>query len=120
MKSLIKRTCGTVLAYSVLVGQAMASSSTAFFDNPQGGSSTPNAAAKGTLGANVASLLNYFVGLLGLVSVGFLIYAGVLMVTAGGNEEQTTKAKKIIMYAVAGIVLVILSFTIVTFVTGSL
>ena len=57
---------------------------------------------------------------LGLVAVAFLIYAGILMVTAGGAEEQVTKARKIIMYAVIGIVIILLSYTIVTFVTSAL
>ena len=121
MKSLIKKTYGAVWIAMVFAGQAMASSTSgAFYDNPQGGSSTLKATATGTLGANIAALLNYGLGLLGLVAVGFLIYSGVLMVTAGGNEEQTTKAKKIIMYAIGGIVIILLAYTIVTFVTSAL
>ncbi len=121
MKNFIQKASGAAVMAMALAGKAMASSSSAsFFDNPQGGSSTPKAAATGTLGANIAAILNYGLGLLGLVAVGFLIYSGVLMVTAGGNEEQTTKAKKIIMYAVGGIIIILLSYTIVTFVTSAL
>lgn len=94
-------------------------SSGAFFDNPQGGAA-PSVAAQGTLGQNITLIINYFLGLLGLVAVGFLIYAGILMVTAGGNDEQVTKARKVIMYAVVGIVIILLSYTIVTFVTSAL
>jgi len=77
-------------------------------------------AAKGTLGQNINTMINYFLGLLGLIAVAFLIYAGVMMVTAGGNEEQVTKSKKIIVYAVIGIVIILLSYAIVSFVTGAL
>ena len=42
------------------------------------------------------------------------------MVTAGGNEEQIAKAKKIITYAVIGLIIIILSFAIVNFVTSVL
>jgi len=90
-----------------------------FFDNPQGGAA-PSAAAQGTLGQNITLIINYFLGILGLVAVAFLIYAGILMVTAGGNDEQIGKARKIITYAVIGIVIILLSWTIVTFVTSSL
>lgn len=93
--------------------------STSFFDNPTG-VVAPNAAAQGTLGQNVTTLINYILGILGLVAVAFLIYAGVLMVTAGGNDEQVGKARKIITYAVIGIVIILLSWTIVTFVTSAL
>ena len=118
MKNLIKRTTGAIFMASLFANQAFAQS-TGFFDNPQGGTA-PNVAAQGTLGSNITTIINYFLGILGLVAVGFLIYAGILMVTAGGAEEQVTKARKIIMYAVAGIVIILLSYTIVTFVTSAL
>jgi len=118
MKSLIKKLSGAAFVASFLVNQAFAQS-TGFLDNPQGGT-PPNVAAQGTLGANVTIIINYFLGILGLVAVGFLIYAGILMVTAGGAEESVTKARKIIMYAVAGIVIILLSYTIVTFVSSAL
>ena len=118
MKSLIKKTSGALLMASMFVNSAFAAG-TNLFDNPQTGA-IPNAAAQGTLGSNVTTLINYFLGLLGLIAVGFLIYAGILMVTAGGAEEQGTKARKIIMYAVIGIVIILLSYTIVTFVSSAL
>lgn len=119
MKKLIKHSFYSALMACIFAGQAFAAS-TDLWNNPQGGSSTPKAAATGTLGSNIATLINYFLGLLGLVAVAFLIYAGILMVTAGGAEEQIGKAKKIITYAVIGIVIILLSYTIVTFVTSSL
>lgn len=88
-----------------------------FFGNPKGGQPNIVAAAEGNLGTNISDVINYFLGILGLIAVAFLIYAGILMVTAGGNDEQVTKARKIIMYAVAGIVIILLSYTIVTFTT---
>jgi hypothetical protein len=118
MKRLIKKTSSAIILASMFVGQAFAQS-TSFWDNPQGGTA-PNAAAQGTLGSNITTIINYFLGLLGLIAVGFLIYAGILMVTAGGNDEQVTKARKIIMYAVGGIVIILLSYTIVTFVSSAL
>jgi hypothetical protein len=117
MKSLIKKTSSALFLAAMFANQAFAQS-TSFFDNPQGGTA-PNVSAQGTLGSNITTLINYFLGLLGLIAVGFLIYAGILMVTAGGAEEQVTKARKIIMYAVAGIVIILLSYTIVTFVSSA-
>ena len=118
MKNLIKQIAGTLFLGTMFINRAFAQS-TAFFDNPQGGTA-PNVAAQGTLGSNITTLINYFLGLLGLIAVGFLIYAGILMVTAGGAEEQVTKSKKIMIYAVTGIVIILLSYTIVTFVSSAL
>ena len=115
---MIKKLIAPFAAMALFVNNAFAQSA-AFFDNPQGGAA-PSAAAQGTLGQNVTGILNFFLGLLGLIAVAMLIYAGVLMVTAGGNDEQVGKSKKIITYAVIGIVIILLSWTIVTFVTSSL
>lgn len=67
----------------------------------------------------VRSFLNYFLGFLGLVAVIFVIYAGVLMVTAGGDDDQVGKGKKILLWAAVGIVLVLLSYAIVSWVVGA-
>ena len=115
---MIKKVSASLGAAMLAANNAFAQSA-AFFDNPKGGTA-PNVAAQGTLGSNITTMINYFLGLLGLIAVGFLIFAGVMMVTAGGNDEQITKSKKIITYAVIGIVIILLSFTVVQFVTSSL
>ena len=117
MKKLAVKTSSAIALFSAYATNAFASAG--FFTNPQGGTA-PAVTAQGTFGQNVTSILNYFLGILGLIAVAFLIYAGVLMVTAGGNDEQIGKARKIITYAVIGIVIILLSWTIVTFVAGSL
>ena len=118
MKTLAKKMAITLSGTIFFFNNALAQSAS-FFDNPQTGA-IPNVSAQGTLGQNVTNIINFFLGLLGLIAVAFLIYAGVLMVTAGGEEEQVTKAKKIISYAVVGIVIILLSYTIVTFVSSAL
>ncbi|MBI5412250.1 hypothetical protein HZA43_03700 [Candidatus Peregrinibacteria bacterium] len=89
-----------------------------FFDRGQ--PSTITVTAQTDLGTTIITIINYFLGILGLVAVGFLIYAGVLMVTSGGNEEQVTKGRKVITYAIIGIVIIVLAYTIVQFVTNLL
>lgn len=59
------------------------------------------------------TFLNFFLGFLGIVAVIMVIYGGVLYVTAAGNQENIDKGKKIIMYAVIGIVIILLAFALV-------
>lgn len=118
MKKLALRTSSLLALVGAFATNAFAQSAS-FFNNPQGGTA-PSAAAQGTLGQNITLIINYFLGILGLIAVGFLIYAGVLMVTAGGDEQQVGKARKVITYAVIGIVIILLSWTIVTFVSSAL
>src|SRR3989338_2817642 len=70
-------------------------------------------------GETVLLMVNYFIGFLGFLATIMFVYAGVLWVLNGGKEEMITKAKKIMTYAALGIVVVILSFSIVRFITES-
>ncbi|MBU0727505.1 pilin, partial [Patescibacteria group bacterium] len=72
-----------------------------------------------TFGELVKDIVNYFIGFLGFLATLMFVYAGVLWVLSGGNEEQITKAKKIMTYAALGLIVVILSFSIVQFITSS-
>lgn len=68
----------------------------------------------------VLKYINFILPYLALaLFVGF-IYAGVLYITAFGNEEATDKSKKIMMYSVIGIIIVILSFVAVRVLTVDL
>ena len=113
----IKKALAPVASFLSLMlfasNQALAQSSAGFFGATAG--SQPTATAAGTLGENVSQIVNYFLGFLGFIAVIFLIYAGVLMVTSSGDQAKVDKAKKIITYAIIGIVIIILSWTIVTF-----
>lgn len=64
-------------------------------------------------GELIIKFVNFSLPYLALAAFVGFIYAGFLYVTAYGNDEQVQKSKKILIYAVAGLVLVILSFSIV-------
>lgn len=68
--------------------------------------------------SSVIGIINYILTFLGLLAVGFIVYAGVLLVTDAGAEENVGKAKNIILYAVIGIVMILLSFAIVNVIIG--
>jgi hypothetical protein len=68
----------------------------------------------------ILTFLNFFLGFLGLLSVIMVIYGGILYVTAAGEQDKADKGKKIIMYAIVGIVIILLSFALVNTVLGGL
>jgi len=45
-----------------------------------------------------------------------MTYAGILWMTAGGKEQTVTKAKKIMLWTVIGLILIFSSYTIVNFI----
>ena len=67
----------------------------------------------------VLTVIDYFLGFLGLLAVVMVIYGGVTYVSSAGNDEAVGKAKKIIMYALVGIVVILLSFVVVNAITDS-
>jgi hypothetical protein len=81
-----------------------------------------NSGVTGTadIGDLVLKYVNFALPYLALAAFLGFIYAGFLYVTAYGAEEQVTKAKKIMIYAVAGLVVVILSYSIVQLLTDQL
>jgi len=74
---------------------------------------------KRPLGDVVKAIVNYFIGFLGFIAVLTFVYAGVLWVVSGGDDGMITKARKIMTYSALGLVVVILSFSIVRFITSS-
>jgi cytochrome bd-type quinol oxidase subunit 2 len=61
----------------------------------------------------VNQLIAYTLLVAGLLAIIFIIYGGLLFITAAGNEERTQKAMHTIKYAIIGLVVCIMSFTIV-------
>lgn len=54
-----------------------------------------------------------------IVSVGFIVYGGVLYATSSGKSDQVAKAKKTIMGAVIGLAVALLALAVVNFVKSS-
>ncbi len=67
----------------------------------------------------VLTIVNFFLTFLGLLAVIMVIYGGFLYVSSAGNEENVNKAKKILLYAVLGIVVIIVSFALVNTLLGA-
>jgi TRAP-type C4-dicarboxylate transport system permease small subunit len=65
-------------------------------------------------------VINMILYLVGFIAVLFLIIGGFQYITASGNPDQIEGAKKTIMYAVIGIIVVVISWSIVWFVVNSL
>lgn len=67
----------------------------------------------------IVRVINIALALAGLIAVFFLILGGFRYVTSLGNEEAAGQAKKIILNAIIGIVIIILSFVIVRVISNA-
>jgi hypothetical protein len=100
-----------ILSYSVLRARAQ-----------QFGGDVPSVpgTAEDDVRSSVTTTLNFVLTFLALAAVVFVIVGGIRILAAGGNEEQVTKGRKMIIYAVIGLIIVFFARTIVGFITTEL
>jgi len=72
------------------------------------------------LGSIVASVINGFLALLGIIFIILMLYGGYLWMTAGGNEDKVTTAKNIIKNAIIGLIVILAAYAITYFVISSI
>ena len=68
----------------------------------------------------IVRMINVALSVVGILLIGFLVYAGYLWMTAAGNEDQVEKAKTTIRNAVIGIAIVFAAYAISRFVIVNL
>lgn len=64
----------------------------------------------------IVTIVNVLLGLVGIVAAIYLVLGGVRYVMSEGEEDQTEKAKKTIIYALIGIIVIGISAALVNFV----
>ena len=70
-----------------------------------------------TIAGNIIKIALAFLGVLAVV---IILIGGFKWMTAGGNEEQVEEAKKILISGIIGLVIILASWGIATFVINSL
>ncbi len=70
-------------------------------------------------GAQIGNIYNGALAVAGAMTVIFIIIGGIRYVISRGDPSEVTKAKNTILYALIGLLIVILAFVIVRFVTGN-
>lgn len=73
-----------------------------------------------SLSGIVAIVIKAFLGLLGIIFLVLIIYAGFEWMTAQGDEEKVTKAKDTLTRAIIGLVIIIAAYSITYFVFNAL
>lgn len=68
----------------------------------------------------VGKIIGILLGVLGLVFLVLVVYAGFLYITAQGEEAQVKKAKSILVKAMIGMVLIVSSYAITNVVVDSI
>jgi NADH:ubiquinone oxidoreductase subunit 6 (subunit J) len=67
-----------------------------------------------TLSQLILDIIQILLTFAGPVAVLFVVVGGFYYITSGGNQERAEKGKQTLLNAIIGIVIVVLSYTIVT------
>lgn len=67
----------------------------------------------------VLTIVNFFLGFLGITAVLMIIYGGFLVLTAGTDDGKAKNGKKILTLAITGIFIILISFAVVSTVLGA-
>ncbi len=68
----------------------------------------------------IGNVIRVAVGFLGILLLGYLLYAGFLYMTSGGETEGVKKAKTMIENAVIGLIIIACAFAISSFILENL
>lgn len=64
----------------------------------------------------ITNIINIALGFLGIIAVGIILMGGFKWMTAAGNEDKTTEAKQLLGAGVIGLVIILASWALATFV----
>jgi len=68
----------------------------------------------------IGSTISILLGLLGIVFVVLVVYAGFLYLTSAGAEDNVKKAKKLLTQAIIGLIIIVSAYAISSYVIDAL
>jgi len=76
------------------------------FDNPLG-------AGTNDISDVIIRIIRWFIGMSVILALGALVWGGIYYITSIGIEQRVSSAKRIILWAIAGLVIILLSLVLV-------
>lgn len=113
-----KKSAQTVRALFTLVGMCAFPPATQALSVDNVGASIGLAAPN--FSVLLVNLVNWILGLLGIIAVTMIILGGFQWLISGGNDESVASAKKTIGNAVIGIIIILLAWAVVHFTIGTI
>lgn len=114
-----KKLLATILLAFALIVSAVVfqGSATAQIDQVRGGIDATGAGPAGvTVDSAIASAINIISFIIGVIAVIMIIIGGLKYITSAGDSQKVESAKNTIIYAVIGLVIVVLAQVIVRYV----
>ncbi len=105
----------SVFAEGAADGSAKGVAATSFFNGTTSVNTTKIAGTTNDLTVVIQNMMNWVTGFIFLIATIYGIYGGYLYLTAGGEEDQTKKAKTIFKQVAIGILIIFMAYSIVSF-----
>ncbi|PLX26792.1 hypothetical protein C0583_05850 [Candidatus Parcubacteria bacterium] len=121
-----KKIFSFVLLFSLFLGLATAvDANSGSANNVVWGGQAENIQSRTALGNDdprliAANIINLILGFLGILSVCIILYAGFRWMTAAGNTDQVDSAKKTLSAGVIGLVIILASYALASFVLDAI
>jgi type IV secretory pathway VirB2 component (pilin) len=68
----------------------------------------------------IESVVEFVVGVIGSIAVLMIVISGIMYMVSGGDQQKVETAKKILTYSIVGLVVALVSYMIVYFISRSL
>jgi len=68
---------------------------------------------RGTVSEIIARTITWILGIAGAIAVAYLVYGGIVYITAAGNEDKAKVGKGVIIHAIIGLVIIALAILII-------
>ena len=68
----------------------------------------------------ISQVIRYILGVIAIIATLMFIWGGVMMLTSAGNADRVRQAKETLSWAAIGIVVILLSWSIIRFVLAGL
>lgn len=107
---------GLTLAHASVARAAFSGGVQAGADSARGADQPTNLFGMGGMFQTVSNVLLFLVGAIAVVMI---IYGGIRYVLSGGDSNNVSAAKNTILYALVGVIVAILAYSVVNFVIGS-
>jgi|SRR5690348_11847158 hypothetical protein len=85
-----------------------------------GVAATFNIPAGNNLAGTVGLIVNWLLSLVGIVAVIFIVYGGLLYITSQGDEKKAEAGKRVVIFAVIGLIIIGISAVVVNFVLSAI
>ena len=68
----------------------------------------------------VGNIIKIAIAIIGVILVAMIIYGGITYATAAGSQDKTESAKKILVYAIIGVIIISLAYVLTDFIVQAL